>query len=227
MELISDGLLLATALTAAVYCIILSRRLRRLTDSGEGIAAQIAALDAALGETKAAMTETRRGIADARVTVRSAREGLDKAIAAARSEAEALRRASEAARAAHPPPLPSPGLPSAEVAAWEEDAAADNSAVLAREEDRNLAASEEDDIPDWPGGLVDLPAEAAEALRQPASDYGDDHSRPYELSPEYRIDAPPKGESNGPGDVLDDGADAGSVEPDSAGSPIRVRRMSL
>ena len=32
MALIADGLLIATALTAALYCAVLSRRLRRLAD---------------------------------------------------------------------------------------------------------------------------------------------------------------------------------------------------
>ena len=66
MELIADGLLIATALTAGLYCLVLSRRLRNLTDSGEGIGAQIAALDRALAETRAALAETREGVSELR-----------------------------------------------------------------------------------------------------------------------------------------------------------------
>ena len=49
MELIADGLLIATAMTAGLYCLVLSKRLRLLTDSGNGIGPQIEALDQALG----------------------------------------------------------------------------------------------------------------------------------------------------------------------------------
>lgn len=76
MELIADGLLIATGLTAGLYCLILSRRLRRLTDSGNGIGAQIEALDRALAETRSALAETREGVGDLRGSVRSAQAQL-------------------------------------------------------------------------------------------------------------------------------------------------------
>ena len=56
MQLIADGLLLATALTAALYCIVLSRRLRRLTDAQSGIGTQIRELTRVLEETRGAVS---------------------------------------------------------------------------------------------------------------------------------------------------------------------------
>jgi chromosome segregation ATPase len=66
MELIADGLLIATAMTTGLYCLVLSRRLARLTESGNGIGPQINALDQALSETRAALTETREGMSELR-----------------------------------------------------------------------------------------------------------------------------------------------------------------
>lgn len=59
MSLIADGLLIATSLTTALYCLILSRRLRKLSDTGEGVGQQVLRLNAALTETKAAVGEIR------------------------------------------------------------------------------------------------------------------------------------------------------------------------
>jgi ABC-type transporter Mla subunit MlaD len=72
MQLMADGLLFATAMIAALYCLVLSRRLRRLTDSGAGIGSQIAALDRALAETRAALAETRDRVAELRASARAA-----------------------------------------------------------------------------------------------------------------------------------------------------------
>ena len=37
MSLIADGVLIATCLTTAVYCLVLSRRLKRLSATDDGI----------------------------------------------------------------------------------------------------------------------------------------------------------------------------------------------
>ncbi|MCH8953302.1 MAG: hypothetical protein IID49_14445 [Proteobacteria bacterium] len=71
MELIADGLLIVTAMTAGLYCLVLSRRLRRLTDSGNSIGPQIEALDRALDETRAALAETRDGVSELRSSTRA------------------------------------------------------------------------------------------------------------------------------------------------------------
>ena len=59
MSLIADGLLIATCLTTALYCLVLSRRLKRLSSTDEGVGQQILRLNTALKETKAAVAEIR------------------------------------------------------------------------------------------------------------------------------------------------------------------------
>ncbi|MGF1445911.1 MAG: hypothetical protein ACFBRM_06875 [Pikeienuella sp.] len=100
MELVADGLLIATALAAALYCLVLSRRLRRLTDAEAGIGGQIAALNAALEETKAGLAETRRGVAEARAGLRNAHDSLAGDLAAAEAARGALSEAVAEAQAA-------------------------------------------------------------------------------------------------------------------------------
>ena len=97
MNLIADGLLMATAMIAGLYCLVLSRRLKRLTDSGSGIGSQIAALDRALAETRGALTETRDGVAELRASARSAVADLRRRTEAAESLAARLGEASEKA----------------------------------------------------------------------------------------------------------------------------------
>lgn len=64
MSLIADGLMIVAGLTAGLYCLVLSRRLRQLSDSGQGIGAQIRALTEAIAETRQAVAEARRGADD-------------------------------------------------------------------------------------------------------------------------------------------------------------------
>lgn len=97
MNLIADGLLMATATIAGLYCLVLSRRLRRLTDSSSGIGSQIAALDRALAETRAALTETRDGVSELRASARAAiaelKRRTERAEEAASGLGEATRKA--------------------------------------------------------------------------------------------------------------------------------------
>lgn len=83
MELVADGLLIATAVTAGLYCMVLSRRLRDLTDSGGGIGLQIEALNHALAETRAALAETRGGVSEARGAAKASLSELSLQCAAA------------------------------------------------------------------------------------------------------------------------------------------------
>lgn len=119
MSLITDGLMIATALTACVYCLVLSRRLRRLTDSELGIGQQIAALNAALADTQSALAETRAGLEDQKSSAKAATERLGREVwlakqtigeleEAGRAAAETLNRALEAA------PRPEPYDPDAD-----------------------------------------------------------------------------------------------------------------
>lgn len=64
MSLIADGLMIVAGLVAGLYCLVLSRRLRQLTDSGQGIGAQIKGLSDAIAETRAAVAEARKGAED-------------------------------------------------------------------------------------------------------------------------------------------------------------------
>ena len=61
MSIITDGLLIATCLTAALYCIVLSRRLSRFSDTESGIGKQISQLNTILEETRASAKESQSG----------------------------------------------------------------------------------------------------------------------------------------------------------------------
>ncbi len=61
MSIITDGLLIATCLTAALYCIVLSRRLSRFSDTESGIGQQISQLNSILEETRASTKESQNG----------------------------------------------------------------------------------------------------------------------------------------------------------------------
>ena len=61
MSIITDGLLVATCLTAALYCIVLSRRLSRFSDTESGIGKQISQLNAILDETRTTTKESHAG----------------------------------------------------------------------------------------------------------------------------------------------------------------------
>jgi hypothetical protein len=70
MELVSNILLLAGTLGAAVYCIVLSRRLRRFTDLETGVGGAIAVLSAQVDD----MTKT---LERARVSAAESADSLD------------------------------------------------------------------------------------------------------------------------------------------------------
>jgi hypothetical protein len=99
MELIADGLLIATAMTAGLYCLVLSRRLRRLTESGEGIGPQIEALDQALNETRAALAETREGVSELRASSKAAVVQLTRETARGEEMAERIEHGLKEANA--------------------------------------------------------------------------------------------------------------------------------
>ena len=92
MDLIADGLLIATAMTAGLYCLVLSKRLRRLTDSGSAIGPQIEALDQALGDTRAALAETREGVSELRSSTKAVIAELTRETARGEDIAELIER---------------------------------------------------------------------------------------------------------------------------------------
>ena len=99
MELIADGLRIATAMTAGLYCLVLSRRLRRLTDSGNSIGPQIEALDRALEDTRAALAETREGVSELRGSAKAAAAQLARETARGEKMADLIERGVEEAKA--------------------------------------------------------------------------------------------------------------------------------
>lgn len=92
MEFIADGLLIATALTAGLYCLILGRRLRALNDSGSGIGTQIKLLDKALDETRSALTETRESVTALQASARSTLAQLSRETTEATDLAQRIER---------------------------------------------------------------------------------------------------------------------------------------
>ncbi len=59
MELLSDGLLIAAAATAALYCWVLSRRLSDLKDMDKGLGGAIASLSDRVEKTRTSLADTR------------------------------------------------------------------------------------------------------------------------------------------------------------------------
>jgi hypothetical protein len=92
MELIADGLLIATAMTAGLYCLVLSRRLGRLSESGNGIGSQIDALDQALANTRAALKETRESMSEMRNAAKAAIAKLNHQTEQGEKTAERIER---------------------------------------------------------------------------------------------------------------------------------------
>ena len=83
MAIITDGLLIATCLTAAIYCVVLSRRLARFSDTKTGIGQQISQLNEILEETRTTIKESHTG-------ARSVSERLSRDLAAARKASQDL-----------------------------------------------------------------------------------------------------------------------------------------
>ncbi|MEL6479253.1 MAG: hypothetical protein AAFR17_18140 [Pseudomonadota bacterium] len=68
MELIADGLLILAAMVASIYCLVLSRRLRRLNRLDNGLGGAIASLSVQVDEMRNALSEAKQA------TERSKRE---------------------------------------------------------------------------------------------------------------------------------------------------------
>lgn len=92
MELLADGLLIVTALAAGLYCMALSRRLRKLTDSRGGIGPQIDSLDQALNETRSALAETRKSVQELGGSTSVAIAGLTREAARGEEIAQRIER---------------------------------------------------------------------------------------------------------------------------------------
>ncbi len=60
MQMIIDFVLLAASAAAAIYCFVLSARLKRLNDIRSGLGASIASMSVTLDEAKRILEDTRR-----------------------------------------------------------------------------------------------------------------------------------------------------------------------
>lgn len=114
VALVADILMIAASAGAASYCMILSRRLSRLSSFDKGIGGAIAVLSAQVDEMKAALAETRLGTDDARThlqdLVRQARDisgELELMIAACHDFAEEAMSV-QTGPAPLPPVMPEP-----------------------------------------------------------------------------------------------------------------------
>lgn len=115
MDLIADGVLILSALVAAVYCMVLSRRLRRLMRTEGGLGEAISAmsrqadeLSRALAAAKSANEESASRL---HAEVAAAREAQAQLVAAMERADIAVRAADAAAHAvetARPAPAPNP-----------------------------------------------------------------------------------------------------------------------
>jgi len=197
MDLIADGLLIATALTAALYCLVLSQRLRRLTDARAGVGAQIAELSRVLEETRAAVADTRKGLAESRASARNAGDALAREIATAREVTAALQ--GEAARARRRAAFEQSATPTA--------ATKDHASAPPTPEELV------DAIPDWPDGVVSPAPDPA-----PSEDAAQDAYGPDTRAADSRALAGPP---EGPAPV------AASRAAGAAPALLRVERMPL
>ncbi|MEM8622118.1 MAG: hypothetical protein AAGG47_01205 [Pseudomonadota bacterium] len=98
MDLIADGLLIATALAASIYCAVLGRRLRRLASTEDGIGGQIAALNGAVEETRSALETVQERIEALRTQSGSASDRVRREINEAERLSGSLETASAEAR---------------------------------------------------------------------------------------------------------------------------------
>lgn len=122
MDLIADGLLLIAAVVASIYCLVLSKRLRRLNQMDGGLGKAIATMSTQVEEMSKALATSRKatekavGELDARLAAaRDLNAKLDKAAEGAGATATALTRilaeaaaAREATNAAEAEAAPAP-----------------------------------------------------------------------------------------------------------------------
>ncbi|MEM9783552.1 MAG: hypothetical protein AAF899_13885 [Pseudomonadota bacterium] len=114
MDVIADGMLIATALVAALYCAVLSSRLRRLARSDDGLGGQIGALAAAVDEARGALTDLQAQATTLRRETSAASDRLRRESSEARRLSEGLEQAMQEARKlldeieSTPMPLPQP-----------------------------------------------------------------------------------------------------------------------
>lgn len=129
LSLVADGLLIAAALTAGVYCHVLAKRLRRLGDLDAGLGGAVAALSRQADELRRAMEASRKAAGEqtrelARRTARAeAAAGRLEILIAAMHDAEsrAPRPMVRPSRAVAVPPEDAPEPDEAPETAFDEE----------------------------------------------------------------------------------------------------------
>ena len=164
MDLIADGLLILAALVASLYCWVLSRRLRRLTQLDKGLGAAISSLSEQVEEMQTALAQSKESI-EARTTL----------LANLTKEADqAIRRLDGSIKAASEvtvPTAPSAGLPVSEpvVEPIVYGPGFDETILELNDEDPDLVAPLEDELEDQAILRVDRADEELEVeMPQPA-----------------------------------------------------------
>ena len=90
MELIADGLVFLGALVASVYCIVLSRRLRRMSMLEDGVGQAITSLSSQVEEMRTALAE-------AKISTETAGADVDARVGKAVKAAERLEQLTRSA----------------------------------------------------------------------------------------------------------------------------------
>ncbi|MEO1292478.1 MAG: hypothetical protein AAFV62_06575 [Pseudomonadota bacterium] len=133
MELIADGVLIGAALTAALYCWVLARRLRALNATESGLGGAIAGLSARVDQTRESLRDTKattEELASLLAKAERVADRLEQALASqSGGEGGAVPRARRAARVrprrADPPLLATQPSPTSEAGTAKPDSATD------------------------------------------------------------------------------------------------------
>ena len=220
MSLIADGLLIATCLTAALYCYVLSRRLKDFSNTDDGIGQQIIQLNATLEETRTALKETQ-------ASAKKASEALAREITQARKMATQLRNLIDEAGAvpAEAPKASNEPAPKAAKPASSKASARAAAPVLP------LETPVEDAEPDVDEGLDIESVDIDELRLEP--DPGEAHEQALGFVPDADVDLddediPDELEAEGTGDAGDESvADNPVPEGEQDESLLKVERMAL
>ncbi|MEM6357142.1 MAG: hypothetical protein AAF844_15890 [Pseudomonadota bacterium] len=235
LELVADGLLIVTALAAAIYCAVLSRRLRRLSSTEDGIGGQITALNTAVEETRTALATAQERIDALKSQSGQSSERVRREMAQARKLSEELAEAATEARAlldkiytAELPAPPSQSPP--DEAGQTGDAGVAAVATDAEGEDFAVVGAEADPLAKWAeaereGRAAAGTAQADEASMDAAFDEAEAGS--YSFGSDAGLEGPdkPKAAAHASAERADDSV-AQQVAA-GGGRALRLQRMAF
>ncbi|MEM1274930.1 MAG: hypothetical protein AAGH74_00245 [Pseudomonadota bacterium] len=162
MDLIADGLLVLAALVASLYCWVLSRRLRRLTQLDQGLGAAISSLSEQVEEMQTTLAQSKESIEVRTTLLANLTKEADQAI---RRLDSAIKSASELKPAPAEAPVPDPAP--MEEASVEEDLGFEETVLELNEDDPEPMPDLDDEPEDLAILRVDRPdAEVKEAPRK-------------------------------------------------------------